>query len=73
LQPWIRFWLLVRFGLLGAMLLLLLAIVGTAIAGGRITHPVDALVYVVIVRMFMDVTFGAAFNVGIIVRRRVSP
>jgi hypothetical protein len=70
LQPWIRFWLLGRLGLLGAMLALLLAIVATAIAGRSLNYCVQALVYVVMVRMCMDVGFGAAFNLGIIKRRR---
>jgi hypothetical protein len=69
LRPWIRFWLLVRLGLLGAMLLLLAAIVATAIGGGSINYCVNALVFVVIVRLLVDLVFGAAFNVGIISRR----
>lgn len=69
LQPWIRFWLLARFGLLGAMLLLLLATIVTALAGGPAKLCFEAFIYVVIVRMFMDLIFGAAFNVGIIARR----
>lgn len=72
LQPWIRFWLVVRFGLLGGGLLLLVSIVGAALAGGPITFPVEAFVYVVIVRMFMDLVFGTAFNLGIISRRHMS-
>ena len=51
------------------MVLLVLIIAGTALARGPITYPVEAFVYVVIARMFMDLTFGAAFNVGIISRR----
>jgi hypothetical protein len=70
LQPWIRFWLLSRFGLLGAMLLVFLAIVITAVSGRGANYCVEALVYVVAVRMFMDLGFGAAFNLGIITRRR---
>src|SRR3982751_2943783 len=35
LQPWIRFWLLARLGLLGAMLLAFLAIAVTATAAGE--------------------------------------
>lgn len=69
LQPWIRFWLLARFGLLGAMLLLLLGTVVTAVAGGPAKYCIEGLVYVVIVRMLMDLIFGAAFNMGIISRR----
>ena len=69
LRPWIRFWLLVRLGLLGALLLLLAAIVITAIVGGPVNYSVNALVFVVIVRMLVDLVFGAAFNVGIISRR----
>ena len=70
LQPWIRFWLLTRFGLLGAMIALLLAVIGTAVAGRGVNYVVEALVYVAMVHMFMDLGFGAAFNLGIITRRR---
>jgi hypothetical protein len=70
LQPWIRFWLLTRFGLLGAMLALLVAVIATAVAGRGVNYGVEALVYVVMVRMFLDLGFGAAFNLGIITRRR---
>lgn len=69
LRPWIRFWLLVRLGLLGAMLLLLAATVVTASGGGPVNYCVEALVFVVIVRLLVDLIFGAAFNVGIISRR----
>ena len=72
LQPWIRFWLLTRFGLLGAMLALLLVIIVTALAKQGVNYGVEALVYVVVVRMFMDLGFGAAFNLGIILRRRIA-
>ena len=70
LQPWMRFWLLTRFGLLWAMLILLLAAIVMAVAGRGANHAVEALVYVVTVRIFMDLAFGAAFNLGIIARRR---
>jgi hypothetical protein len=70
LQPWIRFWLLARFGLLGAMLALLLAVVVTAVAKQGVNYAGEALVYVVMLKMFVDVGFGAAFNLGIIARRR---
>jgi len=70
LQPWIRFWLLTRFGLFGAMLALVLAIIATAVAGWDVNYGAEALVYVVLVRIFMDLGFGAAFNLGIIARRR---
>ena len=70
LQPWIRFWLLARMGLLVGMLVLLLATVATAIAGRGANYCIEALVYVVVVRMFMDLAFGAAFNLGVITRRR---
>ena len=69
LQPWIRFWLVARLGLLGTIALLIVAIVGTVLAGGTASYSVEALVYVVIVRMFMDLIFGAAFNLGIVSRR----
>lgn len=69
LQPWIRCWLLLRFGLLGAMFLLLLSIIGTAVVDGSLRYSAEALVYVVWFRMFIDLVFGAAFNLGIISRR----
>jgi hypothetical protein len=70
LQPWIRFWLLARFGLLGAGLVLSLAIVAAAIAGRGLSYAVAALVYLVMTRALIDLGFGAAFNFGIISRRR---
>src|SRR4051794_2476786 len=45
LQPWIRLWLLVRFGLLAALLPILLAIVAAAAAGRGANYAVEALVY----------------------------
>jgi hypothetical protein len=70
LQPWIRFWLVGRVGLLGAMLLVFLAIAVTAAVGRGANYCVEALVYVVAARMLIDLGFGAAFNLGIITRRR---
>ena len=70
LQPWIRLWLVARVGLFGAMLLVFLAIAVTAAVGRDANYCVQALVYLVAVRMFMDLGFGAAFNLGIITRRR---
>jgi len=70
LQPWIRFWLLTRFGLLGGMVALVLGIVATAMAGWGVNYCIEALIYVVLTRIFIDLGFGAAFNLGIIVRRR---
>lgn len=70
LQPWIRFWLLSRLGLLFGVLGLLLATVVTAVADQGASYCVEALIYVVVCRMFLDLAFGAAFNFGIITRRR---
>jgi hypothetical protein len=70
LQPWIRFWLLARLGLLGVMLLLLLAIVATALSGRGANYCIQAFVYLVMIRLLMDSGFGAVFNLGIITRRR---
>ena len=70
LQAWIRFLLLMRLGLLGAMLALLLAVIATAVARWGVQYAVDALIYVVLVKVFMDLGFGAAFDLGIIMRRR---
>jgi hypothetical protein len=72
LRPWIHFWLLARFGLLGSMLIMLVVAIGMAIAGNRIASAVDALVYVVILRIFLDMIFGAVFNFGIISRRHAA-
>lgn len=71
-RPWIRVWLLSRMGLLVGMLALLLAVVATAIAGRGAIYCIEALVYVVVVRIFMDLACGAAFNLGVITRRRAS-
>ncbi|MFL6759994.1 hypothetical protein [Sphingomonas sp.] len=70
LQPWIRLWLLARVGLFGAMVLVFLAIAVTAAVGRGANYCVQALVYLVAARMFMDLGFGAAFNLGMITRRR---
>jgi hypothetical protein len=66
LQPWIRSWLLVRFGLLGSGLLLILAAVATAIAHRPFGRVVEAFVCVVWFRIFLDLVFGATFNAGVI-------
>jgi hypothetical protein len=63
------FWLLSRLGLLGSMALLLAALIATALAGGQVQHVVNALIYILYFRMFMDCVFGVAFNVGIIASR----
>jgi hypothetical protein len=72
LQPWIRFWLLARLGLLGAVVLLLLAAVAAALPGGPTRYCVEAFVYVVMARIFMDLFFGAVLNVSIITRRHTA-
>ncbi len=70
LVPWIRSWLLVGFGLLGSLLLVVLAGVVMAIAHGPFGRAIEALVYVVWFRIFLDAIFGAAFNAGVISSRR---
>jgi len=70
LQPWIRFWLVTRIGLLFAMMFLLLATIAAAIIHRAFNLVALALVYIVGVRILMDGAFGAAFNIGIISRRR---
>lgn len=69
LKPWIRWWLLVRFGLLSGGLLLIPAIVVAAVAGVGVASFVHALVYLAILLMFLDLVFGTALNAGIITRR----
>ena len=66
LQPWIRWWLVVHSGLLGAWLLLSVAAALTALAGEPVRLVIDALIYVVLVHMFVALVGSAALNVGII-------
>ena len=73
LRPWIRFWLLVRVGLFGGWTLLIVAIVGAAIWGSPLRYLVEALVYLVWLRLFLDLCFGSAFNIGIIFGRHNVP
>ena len=70
LQPWIRLWLLVRFGLLVGWTIPIVAIIATAILGGPVRYCVEALVYLVWLRIFLDLCFGSAFNIGIVVGRQ---
>jgi hypothetical protein len=70
LQPWIRSWLLIRFGLLGSVLLLSLGAVAMAVVHGPLTSVVQAFVCVVWFRIFLDLILGAAFNAGVIYSRR---
>ena len=69
LRPWIVFWLLSRLGLLGSMALLLATLIATALAGGQVQYAVNALICIILLRMFMDCVFGVAFNVGVISSR----
>ena len=69
LRPWIRSWLLVRFGLLFGWLILIVAIVVAAVAGFGLAYCVNALVYLVLFRGFLDLLFSTAINVGVITGR----
>jgi len=66
LVPWMRSWLLVRFGLLGSGLLLILTAIVAAIAHGPFGRAIEAFAYVVWFRIFLDLIFGTAFNAGVI-------
>ena len=67
LQPWIRWWLLVRFGLLfGGVLVILIGAVGTMARLDFLGVAIHAFVDVVLVRVFLDAVFGAVFNAGVI-------
>ena len=66
LQPWIRAWLVSRRGLLGAVLLVALFVIGRAVAGGPARYGVDAFVYLVLGHMFLDLVFWTVLNVAII-------
>lgn len=70
LKPWMRSWLIIRFGLLGSWLLLILAAAVTAIAHGPFGEVIFAFVGVVWFRVFLDLIFGAVLNAGIISCRR---
>ena len=70
LQPWIRSWLLVRFGLLASGLLLILAAAATAFLHGPFGRVIEALICVFWFRLFLDLRFGTAFNLGVISSRR---
>ena len=69
LKRWIRSWLLLRFGLFGGVLLLLVAIVVAAIAGVWTSPLIEALFYVVTLQILLDLMFNTVLNVGIIRRR----
>jgi hypothetical protein len=66
LEPWIRAWLLIRLGLLASALLLIAAAIATAMAHGRFGYVIEAFVYAVWLRLFLDLVFGATLNVGMI-------
>lgn len=71
LMPWIRGWLLIRFGLLASGLLLVLIGVAVAVVQFNLLGVViEAFVYLVWVRMLLDAVFGAAFNAVLILSRR---
>ncbi|MGZ2412617.1 hypothetical protein ACUXST_002046 [Sphingomonas sp. F9_3S_D5_B_2] len=71
LQPWIRGWLLVRWGLLGSGLLLVLVGVAAGIAQRDLLGVViQAFVYLAWGRMLLDAVFGATFNASVISSRR---
>jgi len=70
LQPWIRSWLLVRFGLLGSALLLIIGAVVTAVVHGPLGSFVQAFACVVWFRILLDLIFGATFNAGVLYGRR---
>ena len=72
LQPSLRIWQLLRLALFGAIPLLLAAVIGSAVAGLAVIYAGQALVYVVAVRILLDLVFGAVFNLGIISRRKLS-
>lgn len=74
LQPWIRCWLLARFGLLGSGLLLILIGAGVAIVQRHwVGVVIQAFVYLMWGRMLSDAVFGAIFNAGVISGRRQRP
>lgn len=69
LKPWIRSWLLIRFGLLGSWLLLIFAAVVAAIAHGPFGQVIYAFVCVVWFHVFLDLISGAIPNAGLISSR----
>jgi hypothetical protein len=73
LQPWIRWWLLLRFGLLGSGFLLIVSAIAVAVLRGPVSVWIQALVYLFILRLLLDMTFGTAFDVGMILTRTELP
>lgn len=70
LRSWIRWWLLVRFGLLGSGILLIFGGLLAAIAQRSLVGIVlQAFVYVVWLKFLLDAVFGALFNAGVISSR----
>ena len=70
LQSWIRWWLLIRLGLLGSGILLIFGGLLAAIAQRSLVGIVlQAFVYVVWIRILLDAVFGALFNAGVISSR----
>ncbi len=72
LQPWIRAWLMAGLGLLGAVLVVALVAIGSAVADGPARYGTDAFVYLVLTRMFFDLVFGTVLNVAIIRHRKTA-
>lgn len=66
LRPWFRWCLLVRFGLFGSWVMLIIAAIATGIAHGPVGRVIMAFVFAVWFRMFLDLVFGAIFNAGLI-------
>ena len=70
LRPWIRGWLLVRFGLLGSsFLLLVLGVLAGVAQRELLSIVITAFMYLVWGRMLLDVVFDAAVNTGVILNR----
>jgi hypothetical protein len=67
LKRWIRWWLLVRFGLLGSGLIIIVAGVVAVVAQFQLLAvAVQAFIYIFFLRVFLDAVFGAVFNLGVI-------
>lgn len=70
-QPLIRWWLMVRFGLLGSWLLVVLIALGLALVERKLASiAIQTLLYLAWGRMLLDAAFGAVFNAGIISMKR---
>ena len=67
---WFDGWFALRRGLSGALLLLWVAFIASAVSGGPVRICFEALVYLAFLYIVLNLGFGTALNIGILSRRR---